>query len=407
MAKRAFMPRKDFFKKEDEETADDLNFVAKTFAGFEEILAKELKQLGARNVEPQGRSVRFSGDLGFLYKANLGLRSALRILLPVKHFIAESTDELYEEAKRIQWSDYLNIHDTFAINFTVNSETFTHGQFAALRLKDGLVDYFKENTGKRPSVDKENADFRIDLMIAVNQVFISIDSSGDPLYKRGYRKDVGVAPLNEALAAGLMLHTGWKGEMALLDPMCGSGTLLIEAALIALDIPPATFRSDFGFMRWKNYDEELFLKIRESRLDRIRELQMPIIGFDKRIGMVEKARENIRSAGLDEFIKVDKADFFEHDFSEMKKGIMVFNPPYGKKMELPEIEFFSHIGDRLKQHFSGWDAWIISPQEVKSIGLKAEKRLATFNGDIPCNWAKYRMFSGERKSFVHGNKGEE
>ena len=405
MAKRVFMPSKDFFKTEEENT--DLQFIAKTFAGFEEILAKELKQLGARNVEPKGRSVRFSGDLGFLYKANLGLRSALRILQPIKHFIADSTDMLYDEAKRIQWSDYLSIHDTFSINFTVNSEIFSHGQFAALRLKDALVDYFKENTGKRPSVDKEDADILIDLMIAENQVFISVDSSGDPLYKRGYRKDVGVAPLNETLAAGLMLHTGWKGEVALMDPMCGSGTLLIEATLIALDIPPATFRSDFAFMKWKNYDEELFLKIRESRLDRIRDLRMPVIGFDKRMGMVEKARENIRNAGLDEFIRIEQADFFEHNFSELKKGIMVFNPPYGKKMELPEIEFFSHIGDRLKQHFSGWDAWIISPQEVKSIGLKAEKRLTTFNGDIPCNWAKYRMFSGERKAFVQENLGVE
>lgn len=378
----------------------ELALVAKTLSGLEQVLADELRKLGAREVEPLRRAVSFRGDKGFVYKANLCLRSALRVLLPFLDFEAQNTDELYRRATDFDWSSLLTPESTFAISFTVNSEVFTHGQFAAQRLKDAIVDRIRKDTGERPSVDKVKPELRIDLMIAGSRVVISLDSSGDSLHRRGYRTEAGLAPLNEVLAAGLLLHTGWRGGKPLVDPFCGAGTLALEAAMIAHDIPPGLFRKDFGFMRWGDYEPELFETIRGSKMERLRDVHAEIHGFDNDFRMISKAISNAKDSSLDEFCRFGVADFFirqaNSDITDENPGILVMNPPYGEKLELKDHRFFEHLGDRLKKEYGGWEAWLLLPEEVGSIGLKPDRKLRVFNGDIPCVWSRYELFSGSR-----------
>jgi putative N6-adenine-specific DNA methylase len=382
------------------EKPGELALVAKTLSGLENVLADELRKLGAREVEPLRRAVSFRGDKGFVYKANLCLRSALRVLLPFLDFEAQNSDELYRRALDFEWGSLLSPESTFAISFTVNSEVFTHGQFAAQRLKDAIVDRIRRDTGERPSVDKLKPELRIDLMIAGTRVVVSLDSSGESLHRRGYRSEAGIAPLNEVLAAGLLLHTGWRGGKTLVDPFCGAGTLALEAAMIAHDIPPGLFRKDYGFMRWGDYEPELFETIRSSKMERLREAPTEIKGFDNDFRMIAKALANAKESSLDEFCSFSVADFFirppEGDLSSKSPGILVMNPPYGEKLELKDQRFFEHLGDRLKKEYGGWEAWLLLPEEVGSIGLKPDRKLRVFNGDIPCVWSRYELFSGSR-----------
>ncbi|MBI1317282.1 class I SAM-dependent RNA methyltransferase [bacterium] len=390
----------------------DLALVAKTQAGLEAVLADELRALGARNVEPLRRAVAFRGDKGFVYKANLCLRSALRILVPFIEFEARDPDDLYRKAEAFGWSELLSADSTFAISFTVHSEVFTHGQFAAQRLKDAIVDRIRKDSGRRPSVDKAQPEMRFDLMIAGNRVVVSLDSSGDSLHRRGYRSETGMAPLNEVLAAGLLLHTGWKGGRTLVDPFCGSGTLVLEAAMIAHDIPPGLFRREFGFMRWGDYEPELFETIRESRMNRLREHSALVHGFDSDFRMISKAGINARESGLEEFCRFALGDFFVRapwsglEESGQKEGILVMNPPYGQKLELTDYRFFEHLGDRLKKAYGGWDAWILLPEEVQGIGLKPDRKLKVQNGDIPCVWSRFELFAGSRNQRREAQKGD-
>ena len=376
--------------------AETHRFVAKTFAGLEEVLAGELRNLGAQNVEVLRRAVAFEGDKGFMYKANLCLRSALRILQPLAHFKAEDAESLYNQALELPWNMVLGGDVTFAIQFTTHSERFTHGQFAALKLKDAIVDAMRKQVGKRPNVDRESPDVRIDLLISDEDVRISIDTSGESLHKRGYRVEAGRAPLNEALAAGLLILSGWDKRTPLFDPMCGSGTLLIEACLMAMDIPPGTFRDRFGFEKLANYDAELFDTIRNKRLEKVLNPIAPILGADVQGFMLQKVRENLAHAGLDEFIDLKKSDFFQAAAPYFEKGFMVCNPPYGQKLELHDQKFFSNIGDVLKHKYSGWKACLLLPAEIKSIGLKPDRKIPVLNGDIDCRWQIYSLFDGPR-----------
>ena len=381
---------------------DDLTFIAKTFKGFEPLLEKELVQLGAREVKPLNRAVQFNGDMGFLYKAGLGLSTALRILWPLATFQAEDADALYTQAVQLPWSEIIRPDQRFAIQYTVNSELFSHSQFAALKLKDALVDAMRKQTGKRPDVDRNDPDLVIDLMIAHDQVHLALDASGIPLFKRGYRKDTGKAPLNEVLAAGLIRMSGWDGRKPLFDPFCGSGTLLIEACMYHMDIPPGLFRESFGFQRWKNYDASLFDKIRETRIDRVKEPMVEIVGSDRDEWALEKAFANIQQAGMGDMIRLEQADFFKSGPPFNRNGFLIGNPPYGEKLKLPSDEFFVQIGDTLKREYAGWEAWLIIPETEKGIGLKPKAKFPILNGDIACKWSGYQLFEGTHKSRRQG-----
>lgn len=284
--------------------------IAKTFFGFEEILAQELKALGAADVKIQNRMVEFYGDLGFMYKANYSLRTALRIQKPILSFSAKTDGQLYEKFKKFHWENYLDVNQTFMIDPTVHSDYFTHSHYAALKVKDAIVDRFKEKNGKRPSIDKDFPDVRFNLHISHDKVTLSLDSSGDSLHKRGYRDETGPAPINEVLAAGLLHIAGYDGKGNYLDPMCGSGTMLIEAAMIANNIPPQIHRKSFAFQNWPDYDETLFTQIRNTRLNRIKESEYKIVGYEISPMMVKIAQINIKFADLEDFIEIRQQDFF-------------------------------------------------------------------------------------------------
>lgn len=335
--------------------------------------------------------------MGFLYKSCLSLSTALRILIPIAQFKAQDPEDLYKQASELNWSELILPDQKFAIQFTVHSELFPHSQFAALKLKDALVDAMRKQTGKRPDVDRFEPDLLIDLMISNDQVHLSLDATGAPLFKRGYRQDAVKAPLNEVLAAGLIRMSGWDGRVPLFDPFCGSGTLLIEACLYHMNIPPSLFRENFIFQRWKDYDPDLFEKVRNSRLDQVREPSVEFIGSDRDERALNKAFNNIQNAGLEEMIKLEKADFFDSPAPFDQRGFMVTNPPYGIKLEVDSSEFFADIGDNLKQNYNGWEAWIILPDDVKSIGLRHWRRFPVLNGDIECKWTGYKLFEGSKK----------
>lgn len=380
-----------------DEDGRDIKFIAKTFKGFEVLLDKELMTLGARETRILNRAVEFKGDMGFLYKSCLSLHTALKILMPIAYFEAKDPEQLYKKAVQLPWSKLFSKGTTFAIQFTVHSELFPHSQFAALKLKDAIVDNLRKKLGTRPDVDKFNPDVQIDLMIANDEIFLSLDASGAPLFKRGYRKDTGKAPLNEVLAAGLIQFSGWNGYQPLYDPFCGSGTLLIEACLQHMDIPPGIFRESFGFQKWANYDPNLFDMIREGRLDRVKEPQVEFFGSDKDRYALNKAVSNLKTAELGDIISVYEADFFKDEVPDGEPGVIVMNPPYGKKLDIDSEDYFSRIGDKLKQSYSGWKAWVILPEEVKSIGLRPYKKIPVLNGDIPCKWSGFDLFEGSKK----------
>lgn len=380
----------------------DLVFVAKTFKGYEDLLSRELLDLGAREVNSLNRAVSFAGDQGFLYKACLSLATALKILMPIARFSARTPEQLYAAASRLPWHEVIGDGQSFAIQFTVHSEHFPHSQFAALKLKDALVDQMRKKTGKRPNVERFRPDIQIDLMISDTQVHVSLDASGDPLFKRGYRKETGKAPLNEVLAAGLIKRSGWNGKKDLLDPFCGSGTLLIEACLQHMQIPPGIFRDGFGFQKWPDYNEELYTQIRNARLDQVRDPQVRFLGMDKDVHALRKMHKNLEQAELLDVIRMEQGDFFHSDPPAGSEGMLLANPPYGRKMPVDAGSFFSSIGDRLKKHYAGWNAWVLLPEEIGSIGLRPSKKFPVLNGDISCKWSGFELFQGSKKQRYQG-----
>jgi putative N6-adenine-specific DNA methylase len=378
----------------------DTSFLAKTFYGFEPLLEKELRKLGAKNVKSINRAVSFEGDLGFLYKANLSLRTALRILMPIGRFPVKNQTDLYRAIDRIDWSKWFSAEQSFIIDVTLFSDHFNHSLFVAQKAKDAIVDQFSKREGKRPSVTTENPDIRIQLHLQGDQLTISLDSSGNSLHQRGYRIETNIAPINEVLAAGMLLHSGWEGKTYFYDPMCGSGTLAIEAAMIACNIPPNLNRTTFSFMNWKNFDAELFEVIRNSCLSKVREFRGHIYASDKAPSAVRKAQENIENAGLEEYISVVRSDFFFADRPSEVPLHIVFNPPYGERLPIDADVFYGKIGDTLKKEYQGCEAWFITAniEALKSVGLRPSRKIKMFNGKLESRLVNYELYEGSRKA---------
>ncbi len=374
--------------------------VAKTLFGFEELLAKELTQLGAQDVEQGVRNVSFVGDKGFMYKANLGLRTAIKILKPIKTFRVVSEQDIYDNIYKMPWQDYLKPTGTLAVDATVNSTVFTHSLYIAQKTKDAIVDKFRNTTGVRPSVDLKFPDLKINIHIDRQKCTVSLDTSGDSLHKRGYKTATNIAPINEVLAAGLIMLSGWDGQSDFMDPMCGSGTILAEAAMIACNIPPNLMRKEFAFERWADWDVDLFEIIEESLLKKTRDFHYKIIGYDKSPSAVTKAKENIKNAHLDEFISIKHEDFFKTQKGGQGKLHMLFNPPYGERLNIEMEQFYKDIGDTLKQNYPGTDAWLITSNldALKHVGLRPSRKIKLFNAKLESRLVKYVMYEGSKKA---------
>lgn len=387
---------------------EEFELVAKTFHGLEEVLAKELTELGASNIEIGNRMVAFTGDKALMYKANFCLRTAIRILKPIKHFKANTADEVYDNVKAIAWENYLDNTKSFAVDAVVFSNEFRHSKFVAYKVKDAIVDYFRDTTGERPSVRINNPDVLLNIHIAEDRCTLSLDSSGESLHRRGYRQEAVEAPLNEVLAAGMILMTGWKGECDLIDPMCGSGTIPIEAALIARNIAPGVFRKEFAFEKWVDFDQDLFDSIYNDESQE-REFNHKIYGYDNNPKANEIAIHNVKAAGLSKEI-VLKLQPFQQFEQPKEKSIIITNPPYGERISTEDLlGLYKMIGERLKHAFAGNDAWILSYRDecFDQIGLKPSIKVELYNGALECQFRKYQLFDGKYKAFRQENDGKE
>lgn len=376
----------------------EFQMMAKTMAGLEDILAEELIALGANNLEIGKRAVSFEGDLALLYRANICCRTALRILKPVYTFKARTTDEIYKKVKAMNWFEHLTEESTFAIDAVTFSDLFTHSKFVAYRVKDAIADYFTQRTDKRPSVDVANPDLLINFHIAHDTCTLSFDSSGESLHKRGYKTEQTEAPLNEVLAAGILLKSGWKGQSVLIDPMCGSGTFLVEAALIALNIPPGIYRKNFAFEKWKNFDKELFSLIYNDDANE-KEFDYKIYGSDISAEAIKISRQNIANAGLQKYIELTTMPFEDYHSAPASKGYLITNPPYGERLKPDNLDnLYSMIGERLKHVFAGYKAGVLShkKEHFNKIGLKPSAKFPLKNGSLDCELRCYDIFQGKR-----------
>lgn len=373
-------------------------FVAKTFHGLEPILAQEIQNIGGQDVQILKRAVKFYGDKRLLYSANYNLRTALKILVPIKEFTIYSQTDFYYKIKKIKWQEYISADSTIQIETVCNSKFFKNTHFVTLRTKDAIVDKFRELTGKRPGIDTLHPDLKINVHISDAKCTISLDSSGDPLFKRGYRTKTGDAPLNEVLAAGLIKMSGWNGNCDFYDPMCGSGTLAIEAALIAYNIPPGLYRKEFAFEKWADFDEDLFEIVCDE--ENPKDFNFNIYASDISEKTARIAEENINSASLKGKIKVFRKPFEDFSVPETP-GMIITNPPYGERLSKDDdmIQFYAEIGNKLKKDFPDFDAWIISSnlKALKHVGLKPSKKIPLFNGALECRFNKFEMYKGSKK----------
>jgi putative N6-adenine-specific DNA methylase len=380
----------------------DFKMIAKTIFGLEDILSAELQRLGARNVETHNRAISFSGDKGFMYKANICLRTALRILVPIKTFNVTDEKSLYDAIQSINWEDYMDVTDTLAIDTVLSSDLFTHSQYLSQKAKDAIVDQFRAKHGERPSVDLDRPTLRIHLHVYQNTLTVAFDSSGESLHKRGYRDKTNLAPLNEVLAAGMILLSGWDKRSTFIDPMCGSGTILIEAAMIANNIPPGYYRDEYSFEGWKKFmafDEELYNTIFDSAIDKITNHEQQIIGGELSPNVAKKAKENIKHAKVDDIVSIKVCDIKDFEVPA-GRGVVILNPPYGERMVKDNIEeLYKNIGDTFKSKFSGYDCWMISSnmEAFKHVGLRPSRKIALFNGQLECRFMKYEMYQGTKK----------
>lgn len=374
----------------------DQTLIAKTFFGLETVLARELRQLGARDVKPLKRAVSFTGDLGFIYKSNLWSATALRILRPIANFNVHSQDDLYHNMTQIPWEELFGIEKNILIDAVVHSDTFSNSHYAALRAKDAVVDRFTKKYKRRPSIDKENPQVVISIHLIRNRCEVFLDSSGRSLHRRGYREAVGPAPINEVLAAGLIRLSGWGGHQTLYDPMCGSGTILTEAAILADNIPANIYRKDFSFMHWRDYDEELHAVIEESALNKANPSSCKIIGSDADRSMLTKANINIEKALFQDRINVWHQDFIGSTKPE-ENGMLIFNPPYDKKLTSDNFRLYQEIGDTLKQGYDGWTAWFISSdlEALKYLGLRTKSKIKMYNGKLECRYVGLEMYKSK------------
>lgn len=363
----------------------EFELIAKTFMGLEPVLAQELTQIGANNVEIGRRMVSFTGDKEMMYRANFQLHTAIRILKPIKHFKAQSADDVYNEVKKIDWSKYLDLKDSFAVDSVVFSNEFRHSKFVAYKVKDAIVDQFREKTGSRPNISVSNPDIRLNMHIAEDRCTLSLDSSGESLHRRGYRQESVEAPLNEVLAAGMILMSGWKGDTDFYDPMCGSGTIVVEAALIARNMAPGLFRKEFAFEKWKDFDADLFSSIYDDDSQE-REFTHHIYGSDVDMKAVNTAIMNVKAAGLSKDVTITCADF--KDFKQPEgKAFMITNPPYGERISTPNLlGTYKMIGETLKRNFKNGEAWVLSYRKecFDEIGLKPSQKIPLYNGSLEC-----------------------
>jgi putative N6-adenine-specific DNA methylase len=374
-------------------------YIAKTFQGLEEVLAEELKNLGAQNIIKLKRAVSFDADQLTLYKANMASRTALHILHPIAVEKVKNADTLYSLVKTINWQRWFRKEQTYAVRAIVNNnEAFNTPLFVALKTKDAIADHFRQLTGERPNIDKDNPDVEIYVHIFGQQCTISVDSSGPSLHRRGYRSGGHAAPLNEVLAAGMVLLSGWDKQSPLVDFMCGSGTIITEAALIAANKAPNLRRKVFGFHSWKNFNPELFLQARTELMEAEIEWENWIYGSDIDGRAIKEARQNIEAAGIDDIVRISQTDFREKE-APSTPGTVIINPPYGERLKPEDVEaLYKEIGDALKQKYKGYNAWILSsnPDAVKRIGLRAAERLVLFNAALECRFLKYELYEGSK-----------
>ncbi len=388
------------------EILEKFEIVVKTLFGFEEILAAELREIGASDIEILTRAVKFKGNNELLYKSNLLLRTAIKVLKPIASFNANNEEQLYQKVRGIDWSEYMTVDDTLAIDGITFSDVFTHSQYIALKTKDAIVDQFRDKFGVRPNVDIENPNLRINVHIADTTVSISLDSSGKSLGKRGYKTEQNAAPLSEVMAAGIIMLSGWDKSRPFIDPMCGSGTIPIEAALIARNIPAGNFRH-FTFENWKDFDASLWEEIKREANAKIVPYNSKIMGFDIDSKTVRIARDNAKRAGVDDIVEVEHMDFFETS-PGLDNAHLVMNPPYGERLEEKEdmIDLYKAIGDHFKQHYNGCDAWVLSGNldAIKFIGLRPSRKIWLYNGPIECKLHKFEMYRGSKKASKQENQ---
>lgn len=378
-----------------------LDIVVKTFLGVEEALAEELTTLGAVEVQVLKRAVSCKGDLKLVYKINYCSRMALRVLLPITTFKSRSEESLYHNIKKIDWSKYMDVEETFAVTSAVNSKYFIHSQYVALKTKDAIVDQFRDRVFKRPNVNTATPHLAVNVHIYLDEVTVSIDTSGDSLHKRGYRKESFVAPINEALAASLVMMTGWRGEKTFIDPMCGSGTILAEAAMIATSTPPQIQREYFAFKKGKGFDAKLWEAVVAEANAQIKAPTCQIWGFDSSFQSIHIAERNLEHAKMKKYVQFKRKPF-EKNAAPDNDGVLVTNPPYGERIETSEdiIEFYQMIGTQLKHNFHGYTAWIISSnfEALKLVGLKPSRKITLYNGALQCKFQRYDLYAGSKKA---------
>ncbi|MCB9189054.1 MAG: class I SAM-dependent RNA methyltransferase [Flavobacteriales bacterium] len=377
-----------------------MKLIARTFAGLEDLLEKEIQNFGGKNVKAHKRAVAFEGDQRLMYKVNMFSRVALDVLTPIARFEAKNPEQLYREIQKINWGKYMSAEATFFISTIVYSSVFTHSQFVALKAKDAIVDQFRDAVGTRPDIDKSRPDLRIVLRINETKCEVLLNSSGAPLFKRGYRTKTGAAPLNEILAAGIILQTGWDKKKPFIDPMCGSATIPIEAGMIAKNIAPCIVRNEYGFQKWKDYDENSYKELMKEAEASIQENRVVIKGFDQDLSTLAIAKRNLKNVPqLIGNVTLEKADFFQSE-KIFDHGIMVFNPPYDRRIAIYDAdEFYAKIGTHLKHTFEGYDAWILSGNlmAIKRVGLKPSAKITLFNGAEECKLLHFSLYQGTKK----------
>ncbi|NOX46381.1 MAG: class I SAM-dependent RNA methyltransferase [Chlorobi bacterium] len=376
-------------------------YIAKTFSGLEETLWKELRGLGAKNLKTINRGVQFEGNTELMYKANYQCRTALRILMPIANFQARDEQQLYDEIFKIDWEQYIRLKGTFAIDGITSYSNINHSKYLALKSKDAIADQFRGKFGKRPNVNTDDPDVKINIRLFRNGCSVSLDSSGESLHKRGYRLETGPAPINEVLAAGLIQLSGWDAKSNFIDPMCGSGTIPIEAAMLALNIPAGFFREEFNFERWSDFDEGLWEKVKADAKKNETGFTHQIIGSDRSGKILQVARQNVRSANLEKQVKL-WLGYVEDSEPPEGKGVMITNPPYGERIKVDDInKLYKGIGDNLKKNYAGYSAWIFSSDEnaLRQVGLKPSKKIKLYNGPIETSFCKYEIFEGRKEWF--------
>ncbi|GAB4493107.1 MAG: THUMP domain-containing protein [Saprospiraceae bacterium] len=376
------------------------SFIAKTLAGLEPVLADELRTLGASNIRELKRAVAFDGDTKMLYRANYELRTALRILVPIHSFPAYNERNYYEAIREIDWSEYMRVDDTLAVDTIAQGDVFRHSQYVGLMTKDAIVDQFRDRYNRRPSVNTVAPTLRINVHVQGTHCDISLDASGDSLHRRNYRRDTVEAPLNEVLAAGMILLSGWNGRGPFVDPMCGSGTLPVEAAMLATRTPPQQKRESFGFFKWPDFNRKLWETVKKEADAKIQPFEFPILASDKDPRARNATAINLMSAGLENVVRVEKIPF-EKLLPPEIPGVLIANPPYDERLKMEDIAtFYKSIGDRLKQHWAGWDAWLISSNRdaLKHVGLRPSRKITLFNGALECSFQKFELYEGTKKS---------